>query len=187
MMTHFFCEGTTLNNMTYQKKQMSLRRLGSARIILLAVAFVFAGLSLFGQDARVVKLEELKQTINGPGESVRVINFWATWCGPCVKELPYFEKVGKERKDVEVILVSTDLDLDPNPDKVHRFVKRKSLTSRVLILEAQKGNDWIDELEKEWSGALPATIVLNPKTGKKKFVGQELHEGELEKLIAEVQ
>lgn len=153
----------------------------------IVAALIFTAVTTYGQEARVVKLAELQQAINAPGEGVRVINFWATWCGPCVKELPFFEKVGKERKDVEVILVSTDLDLDPNPEKVHRFVKRKNLTSRVLILEVQPSNDWIDQLDKEWSGALPATIVFNAKTGKRKFVGQELHEGELEKLIAEVQ
>ncbi len=153
----------------------------------IVAALVLTAFSSFGQEARIVNLQELKEAIGAPGEGVRVINFWATWCGPCVKELPYFEKVGKERKDVEIILVSTDLDLDPNPEKVHRFVKRKNLTSKVLILEVQQSNDWIDQLDKEWSGALPATIVFNSKTGKRKFVGQELHEGELEKLIREVQ
>lgn len=161
-----------------------LQRNGSGLVVLLFILTIGPS---FGQEAKVVKLQELKQAIAAPGNGVRVINFWATWCGPCVKELPYFEKLSRDRSDVEVLLVSTDLDLDPNPEKVHRFVKRKNLTAKVLILEVQPSNDWIDQLDKEWTGALPATIVVNTKTGKRKFVGQELHEGELEKLIAEVQ
>lgn len=137
-------------------------------------------------SAKVVKLAELKKVIEAPGEEVRVINFWATWCAPCIKELPLFEKLNRERKDVAVTLVSMDMDLDPNPAKVHKFVARKKIESTVLILDESNPNSYIDEIEKQWSGALPATIVINSKTGKRKFVEKQLHEGELEKLIDEV-
>lgn len=138
-------------------------------------------------QARVVKLPELKKVMESPGDEIRVINFWATWCAPCIKELPLFEKLNRERQDVAVTLVSMDLDLDPNPAKVHRFVAKKKLESTVLILDESNPNAYIDEIEKQWSGALPATIVINSKTGKRKFVERELHEGDLEKLLAEVQ
>lgn len=139
----------------------------------------------FGQ-ARLVKLPELQKAMADPASEIKVINFWATWCGPCIKELPLFEKLNRDRKDVSVILVSMDLDLDPNPEKVHRFVARKKLASSVLILDETDPNYYIDKIDAEWSGALPATIVLNSKTGKRKFVERELHDGELEKLIDEV-
>lgn len=138
------------------------------------------------QPARIVKLTELKALMNAPSEKIQVINFWATWCAPCVKELPLFEKLGQERADVKVILVSMDLDLDPNPDKVYRFIARKKIQSEVLILDEKDPNSYIDQIDKRWSGALPATIIINSKTGQRKFVGRELYEGELEKLIAEI-
>lgn len=166
---------------------MMIKPLKTAMMTVLLMALLALPGSVQAQGTRVVSLAELKKAIASPGEKVRVINFWATWCGPCIKELPLFEKIGKERADVEVILVSTDLDLDPNPDKVHRFVRKKSISSTVMILEVQKTNDWIDQLEKEWSGALPATLVVNAKTGARRFVEKELHDGDLEKLIAEVQ
>jgi hypothetical protein len=56
----------------------------------------------------------------------------------------------------------------------------------VLILDEQNPNSWIELIDKSWTGALPATIIVNSKTGQRKFVERELHEGELEKLIAEV-
>lgn len=139
------------------------------------------------EQAKMVKLPELQELINLKGDHIKVINFWATWCAPCVKEMPLFEKLGQERKDVKVTLVSLDLDLDPDPAKVHKFVARKKLQSQVLILDEKDPNSYIELIEKTWSGALPATIIINSKTGQRKFVERELHEGELEKLIAEVQ
>jgi thiol-disulfide isomerase/thioredoxin len=139
------------------------------------------------EQAKMVKLPELQELITSKGDNIKVINFWATWCAPCVKEMPLFEKLGQERKDVKVTLVSLDLDLDPDPAKVHKFVARKKLQSQVLILDEKDPNSYIEQIEKTWSGALPATIIINSKTGQRKFVERELHEGELEKLIAEVQ
>jgi len=138
------------------------------------------------QQAQLVRLGELQKIINTPSDEVKVINFWATWCAPCIKELPLFEKLNQDRKDVKVTLVSMDIDLDPNPDKVYKFVGRKSIQCQVVILNEKNPNNWIDKIEKEWSGALPATLIINSKNGKRKFIEKELHEGDLEKLIEEV-
>ena len=155
---------------------------------LLTILLLAGALAATAQEqAKIVKLPELKELITSKGENIKVINFWATWCAPCVKEMPLFEKLGQERKDVKVTLVSMDLDLDPDPAKVHKFVARKKLQSQVLILDERDPNSYIEQIEKTWSGALPATIIVNSKTGQRKFVERELHEGELEKLIAEVQ
>ena len=155
------------------------------RILLLLFFTAFVPVAGECQPAKIIKLAELKSLMDGPSEKIQVINFWATWCAPCVKELPLFEKLAQERQDVKVTLVSMDLDLDPNPEKVYRFIARKKLQSEVLILDEKDPNSYIDQIDKRWTGALPATIIINNKTGQRKFVGRELHEGELEKLIAE--
>lgn len=72
------------------------------------------------------------------------------------------------------------------PEKVHKFVARKKIESPVLILDETDPNSYIGKIAAEWSGALPATMVINTKTGKRKFVERELREGDLEKLIDEV-
>jgi thiol-disulfide isomerase/thioredoxin len=157
------------------------------RTLFVLVLLAVSATSYSQQKAAIVKLPQLLEIINSKSNKVKVINFWATWCAPCVKEMPLVEKVGLDREDVEVILVSMDLDLDPNPDKVHRFIERKKLQSRVVILDERDPNKFIDKIDENWSGALPATIVINGNTGQRKFVEKELHEGDLEKLIAEVQ
>lgn len=139
-----------------------------------------------GQPAPIIKLPELQKIIASTSEPYQVVNFWATWCAPCVKELPLLEKLNAENDNVRVTLVSMDLELDPNPDKVNRFVKRKNLKSWVVILDEQNPNDWISKIDDHWSGALPATLIVNSKTGQRKLVERELHEGELEKLMAEL-
>jgi thiol-disulfide isomerase/thioredoxin len=151
-------------------------------IIFLFIAIAFA----VSAQPKVVKLPELEKLIHSPSEKIQVINFWATWCGPCVKEMPLIEKIGQERSDIRITLVSMDLELDSNPDKVYKFVERKALKSDVMILDAPDPNSWIDKIEKEWNGSLPATIVINTKTGKRAFWGKELKEGELERLIESV-
>lgn len=141
----------------------------------------------FAQKAEIVDLNRLLSLMNEKSDKIKVINFWATWCGPCVKELPLFEKLQAEASEhVKVTLVSMDLDLDPNPEKVYKFITRKNLQSEVLLLNEKDPNSYIDKIEKAWSGALPATIIINPQTGKRKFIEKELHEGDLEQLIEEV-
>jgi thiol-disulfide isomerase/thioredoxin len=152
------------------------------RKFFLLASLVFP-LTLFGQD--LIKLPELQKLISQPGQ-LRVVNFWATWCAPCVKEIPLFEKLNHDDKSVQVILVSMDYDLDPDPAKVKRFIERKKILSEVVILAEENPNDWIEKIDKSWTGALPSTLVINPNSGKRKFVQGELKEGDLEKLIQEV-
>ena len=151
----------------------------------LSAAFLLISFSSLAQP-KVVKLAEVEKILKTPSEQIQVVNFWATWCGPCIKEMPLIEKLGQENNNVRVTLVSLDLDLDANPEKVYKFVERKAIKSTVLILDEQDPNSWIDKIEKQWSGSLPATIVVNTKTGKRVFVGKELKEGELEKMIESV-
>ncbi len=155
-------------------------------LFLIPLCFTAAGM-LHAQKPAIVKLEQLQALIAEKSDKIHVINFWATWCAPCIKELPLFEQLNnKSSSDVKVTLVSMDLDLDPNPEKVYKFVARKKLKSEVLLLDAQNPNEWIDTIDKSWSGALPATIVINQRTGQRKFVERELHEGDLEQLIEQV-
>ncbi|MBL7860425.1 MAG: TlpA family protein disulfide reductase [Cyclobacteriaceae bacterium] len=154
-----------------------------------SVGLLVLGLTLAATAAGQIpqiKLKELQHLLTTKGERVQVVNFWATWCAPCVKELPLFEKLRQENNSVDITLVSMDFDLDPDPGKVERFVTRKKLQNKVVILAETDPNSWIDKIDKNWSGALPATLVVNTKTGKRKLVQHELHEGDLEKLITEV-
>lgn len=153
----------------------------------LAVLLLLLAAKGTAQDNKdLVGIDQLQQMIKNEKEKIQVLNFWATWCAPCVKEMPLIEKLQAESPEIIVRLVSMDMDLDPNPDKVRNFVKRKKIASQVLILNERNPNQWIEKIDKSWSGALPATLVVNNKTGKRRFLEGELHDGDLERLIKEV-
>ena len=155
--------------------------------ILYLLIFLGSAQIACAQSAQTVRLEKLLNLLSTPDDRILIVNFWATWCAPCVKELPLFERLQSEnRPDVRVLLVSMDLDLDPNPEKVYKFIERKKMKAEVVLLNEPDPNSWINKIEKSWSGALPATLVINPQNGKRKFVETELKEGDLERLLADV-
>lgn len=103
-------------------------------------------------------------------ENVYVINFWATWCAPCIKELPYFEKLNAENKNVKVILVSLDSKKDLDK-KLIPFIEKRKLKSKVLLLADKDYNTWLSKVDADWSGAIPATLLLNGE--KKQFAERD--------------
>ena len=156
------------------------------RVFTFLLLFFIPSFSCKAQQAELIKLSQLQTLIEEKSDQIKVINFWATWCAPCVKELPLFESLNQDRKDAKVTLVSMDIDLDPNPEKVYKFVARKKIKSHVVILDERDPDSWINKIDKSWSGALPSTLFINTVTGKRKFVEREMHAGDLEKFIEEV-
>ena len=110
----------------------------------------------------VVDFDGLYSKIDLSVEKTYVINFWATWCAPCVKELPYFEEVNKEFKDknTEVILVSLDFPSQIET-KLKPYLKRNKIKSRVILLDDSKMNTWVPKVSEQWDGGIPATLIVN--------------------------
>jgi thiol-disulfide isomerase/thioredoxin len=154
--------------------------------IVLIVTSLHLAFSAEGQEATVVKFAALAKILDSKSEEVQVINFWATWCAPCIKELPLLEKLNT-REDLKANITLVNLDYADKLDRVNAFIKKKNIQSNVLLLDEIDYNSWIDKVDKTWTGAIPATLIINPKTGKRKFVEKQLKEGELETLIAAVQ
>ncbi|WP_317046884.1 TlpA disulfide reductase family protein [Olleya aquimaris] len=114
---------------------------------------------------KIFNFEELENYLATKDKTkTYVVNFWATWCAPCVKELPYFEKLNKEysNKKVEVILVSLDFPKHLET-KLKPFLNKHKLKSEVILLNDVDSNTWIPKVNKDWSGAIPATIIYNQK------------------------
>ena len=107
-------------------------------------------------------------------DTTYVVNFWATWCGPCVKELPYFEELNAKYQDkaFKQILVSLDSPRKIN-SKVIPFIEKRKLQSEVVLLADGKYNNWIDRVDPRWSGAIPITLIY--KNDEKLFYEKEFH------------
>jgi len=131
-------------------------------------------------DIEVYNFEEFERFLKEEQDQIYVINFWATWCKPCIQELPYFEAAQNKHKDVRVILVSLDF-----PNKLQSqlipFVKKNSIQSQVILLDDPHENEWIPKVDSTWSGAIPATLMV--KGSKRKFYERSFNEKELENEI----
>ena len=97
-------------------------------------------------------------------DTTYVINFWATWCLPCIKELPFFEQIHEKYKNkkVKVILVSLDMPKRVESNLIP-FILKKKLQSDVIHLDDPDANSWIEKVDKNWSGSIPATYIYNKK------------------------
>lgn len=133
-------------------------------------------------ELEIYDFDGFKKFLNKNDDKIYVINFWATWCAPCVKELPYFEKLNAiyENKNVEVVLVSLDF---PHlyESKLKPYIKNKNLKSKVVALDDPDMNSWIPLVSQEWSGSIPATVIYNKD--KKQFYEQSFTYAELEKEV----
>ena len=112
------------------------------------------------------KYSALEKEILSDKNTIYVVNFWATWCAPCVKELPHFEKLNSENKSVKVVLVSLDFK-NQYEMTLLPFLKRKKIQSEVVLLTDKDYNSWLPIVDKDWSGSIPATLII--KDGKKTF------------------
>lgn len=138
------------------------------------------GLSYSNENFRIISFDEFEKITNKPSDKLRIYNFWATWCAPCVKEMPDFEKVNMADPEVELVFIS--MDDGRKPERVTAFMDRKNIKAPVLLLDDVDFNSWIDKVSENWSGAIPATLFIQPN-GKKHFHEGQLNEEELETLI----
>lgn len=90
-----------------------------------------------------------------------VLNFWATWCRPCVEELPDFERFRTDYadKNTEVWLINLDFN-SVTETTVKTFVEKRGLRSRIIHLTNTDPNDWIDLVSPDWGGNIPATLLF---------------------------
>lgn len=139
----------------------------------ISIFLLFAiSISAYSQKVKLLTIDELNERIKNGQDSTYVVNFWATWCAPCIKELPHFEKLNTEFKSekLAVLLVSVDFKSKLN-SAVIPFVKRKNMKSEVFLLNESDPQKYIDRIDKSWSGSIPATLFI--KGDKRKFIESE--------------
>lgn len=136
-----------------------------ARLILLLILFLFIGQTISSQASemkkiRVLNFDQFESSLHFKNDTVYLINFWATWCAPCVAELPAIKAVEKKYADkkFKVLLVSLDMPGQLNT-RLIPFVLSRNITSEVILLDDPNQNRWIDKVDKGWSGEIPFTVI----------------------------
>lgn len=128
----------------------------------LFVLMLLPGVAVFSQSIQVVDFEQLQSRLELRNDTTYVVNFWATWCLPCIKEMPAFQKIHEEyiSQKVKVLLVSLDF-VKHIDSRLIPFIEKHELTPEVIVLNDPDANAWIDKVSPRWSGALPATLIFN--------------------------
>ncbi|MNJ98177.1 Thioredoxin-1 [compost metagenome] len=136
-----------------------------------------------GVSVKAYDFDKLEYFLTQKNDTTYVVNFWATWCVPCVEELPHFEKLNANYKDhkVKVMLVSLDM-FKMIESKLLPFIKEKQLKSDIVYLRDPDQNTWLPKVDSTWSGALPATLIYNKN--KRKFFEKSFTYAELEKEVS---
>lgn len=127
----------------------------------------------------------IRKLLGNNSDKLRVINVWATWCGPCVSEFPDFITINRmyRSRDFEWVTISAD---EPNKQsKVLKFLQKQQASATNFIFNSEDKYQLIEAIDPKWQGAIPYTIVVEP--GGKILYAQQgvIDPAELKKIIVE--
>ena len=139
------------------------------RLILIIICLSSSYVVSAQNSVEIIKYTDLNKLMQ-KDDGIYVINFWASWCGPCVVEMPYFETLANDFRINNVKVVFISLDFKRDLEIVKRFVENKKINSPVYILDEPDYDSWIDKVSIKWSGSIPATLIS--QGNKKEFYEQ---------------
>jgi len=147
------------------------------------ILLIVSILAVYAQSkpVKMITYQQLEKRISNP-DTVYVVNFWATWCGPCVAELPNFEKLQQTYKGKPLKVLLLSMDFKSKLGEVTAFRGTHQLTTEVYLADKPSEQVFIDQIDKNWSGALPGTMIVNTKKGIRSFYEKEFTYDELNKL-----
>ena len=148
--------------------------------LILFLAVCLSSVKASAQQYRKIEVADLQELLHPPIDSIYILNFWATWCAPCVAELPLFVNAEMQFKDSKIRFFFISLDFKKEYDtKVIPFLLKNLTNSHVLLLGDSNYNNWINLVNPQWQGAIPATFVVSADTTKCKFYEGEFTEKKL--------
>jgi thiol-disulfide isomerase/thioredoxin len=151
--------------------------------------FLLLTASTFSQNIRKVKITEVEEYIKNSDHPL-VVNCWATWCAPCIEEIPYFMQTVKKYSDQKVELLLVSLDFTTSyPNKIQELVKKKKFEATFFWLNETNADYFCPKIDPKWDGTLPSTLFVNNKTGYRQFFGRPMTDRQVElevkKLVGE--
>ena len=148
--------------------------------IIIVILLLCAGTICQAQTVKKIKITDLEQTI-AQSDHPLIVNFWATFCVPCIKEIPYFQSTVAryQGQQVELILVSLDLP-DYYPAKIASFAQSRGFTSSIVWLNETDADYFCPKVDPKWTGGIPSSLFINNKTHYRRFFDRQLTEPQVE-------
>ncbi len=151
---------------------------------LLAVFLHLCICAAYGQTAEVAKFAEVQKVLSSANDTTYIVNFWATWCVPCVKEFPAFQELAHKHRNEKVKLVMISLDFASEREKtLVPFLAKHPIEAKVLLLDEPDYNSWIDKVDKAWGGEIPVTLMINVAKGIHGFFDHDFTPQSLEETF----
>jgi len=150
------------------------------------VILLFCLLSLMSQSQTIPKwkIQDVVNFYTKNNDTTYVVNFWSTYCQPCIEEMPYLQSISKKYATNRVKLVFVSLDAKSfYPKKLQAFLKKKKITTSVIWLNETNADIFCPAVDEKWSGAIPATIIVHNKKGYKQFYEQQFTPQQFEEAL----
>jgi len=148
----------------------------------LIASFLLLSAAINAQEIKKIKVTELEKTIM-ESKTPLIVNFWATFCKPCLEEIPYFLSAANKHKKDSVKLLLVSLDLKEDYPKIRPMAVKRKFNVPIVWLNETNADYFCPKVDSSWSGALPATLFVNNKIGYRKFYEEKVKEEKLEKEI----
>ncbi|WP_127125769.1 TlpA disulfide reductase family protein [Pseudoflavitalea rhizosphaerae] len=144
---------------------------------------LLTGITCFPQSVKKLKIDQLISYIDSSDHPL-VVSFWATWCAPCVEEVPWLQAGVEKYKNEKVELVLVSLDFDSEyPAGLQSFIKKKNFIATFFWLDESNADYFCPKVDEKWSGGIPATLFINKTTGYRKFFERQLTDRQVEPEI----
>jgi thiol-disulfide isomerase/thioredoxin len=128
------------------------------------------------------KVDQLDTYIKNTNKPT-IINFWATFCKPCIEEIPYLQKLVNKYKSSGVQLLLVSLDFPEAYEKIKPFATKRGITEPIVFLDETNADLFCPKIDQSWSGAIPASLFINPATGYRVFFEEQLTKSKVEAKI----
>lgn len=173
----------------YLNKKIKYMNFKTIILIFLLISTIFVLALSYDRNTKEVYVEkiesfkEIENIFNKDNDTTYIINFWATTCPPCLKELPLFEELRTNFSDKELKIFLINIDDENRYEKsVKPYVQKLKLENKVYALVDNDYTDWTGKVNQNWYGSLPYTVIY--KGSKRKFFfGAFENEQQLEKEI----
>ncbi len=152
--------------------------------VIFLLSFLLVAFIAQAQEIKKWQITDVENYMKDTVSKVLVISFWATFCKPCVAEIPSFISITDKYKSQKVALLLVSLDLPSYyPKKIAGFVNRQGYKANIVWLNETNADYFCPKIDKSWSGSIPGTLLLNTKTGYRKFFEEEMEAADFEKEL----